>query len=198
MTPKEASKIDGDPPSRLSEWKKRYGLDLSSFKTDDDFRLWKLANVKPKGRRKGKADASMPALAPPTREAEGDDTWDSRLSRIRSNEREASRALQAAIKGGMVMQVPVLLKAHSSAVEAVATAEKLATDARKYTGELASRSDFLASMTEILSPIRQALDNLPTTLRARCNPERPELAHAVLEEWRDKLMATIAGNKEGL
>lgn len=128
-------------------------------------------------------------IPPPEKPAGADqDTWESRLKRSRDTERNTHGLLTAAIQSSSSAQIPGLLKSHSAAVEAVATAEKLASDARIHTGDLIHRETVRSIMRELLIPLREALDKLPAGQRTNCNPDHPDIAERALTEWRDKLL----------
>ena len=165
----------------VCKWKQK-GMPIDDLGKAKD---WLSVNVAAK--RRGEVTAlTLPAKENQT-QAHGD-TWEARLSRIRDSEREAGALVMAAIQSGAVAQLPNLLRCHSQAVEAVAVAEKLASDARMHSGELINRETVRSVMRELLTPLREALDKLPLGERTNCNPDHPEIAERALTEWRDKLI----------
>jgi hypothetical protein len=169
----------------ITKWKQK-GMPIGNA---SDAQVWLSVNVpqRQRGNNEGK-----PLPPPEQANVEGQDTWEARLLRSRTTERETSRLVQGAIASGSAAQLPTLLKSHSAAVEAVATAEKLAADARLHSGDLLKRDTVRRIMMEVATPVREALDGLPMSERSRCNPDHPEIAEKALKEWRDRLLGRVS------
>jgi len=45
--------------------------------------------------------------------------------------------------------------------------------------------------TDLLAPLRQEIEQMPKSLAGLCNPEDPETAQAVLEQWVEKTKLNI-------
>jgi hypothetical protein len=169
---------------QVSKWKAR-GMPVGDL---GKAKIWLAKNVASR-QREMKAAGDLRPLAKLTKPARPeDDQWLARLNRARANEREADRLLQSAIQGGKIGQIQPLLRAHTSAVESVANAEKLAKEAEIQGGDLVHRDSVREMMEQLLRPLREALDKLPLNERTNCNPEHPEIAERALTEWRDRLL----------
>ncbi len=63
----------------------------------------------------------------------------------------------------------------------------MAAEAQLGSGDVLRRSDALATMEAVLTPLNEALRKLPLNERTNCNPQNPEIAERALTEWRDRL-----------
>lgn len=181
MNQVELAKALGVSTALVSKWKAR-GMPIGDI---GEAQNWLSINVPAKSRGRIEAKGLPPPESNPVMDQ---DTWEARLKRARDTERETSALVKAAIAGGAAAQIPILLKSHSQSVEAVATAEKLAADARLHSGELIHRETVRGIMRELLTPLREALDKLPLAERTNCNSDHPEIAEAALTAWRDRLL----------
>lgn len=125
------------------------------------------------------------------------DTWEGRLVRARQTERETHKAYLDALASDS-KTVERLLVCHARSVQAVGEAEEIARKIQKDSGEIATRDEFRVIMATVLTPLRQALDGLPVNEATRCNPEMPDVARRVLEEWRDGLLVRLSGLEKKL
>ena len=169
--------------------------------TVEGARSWMAKNLNQNkaGRTRSKASAVRESLAEVLAKLESqapttdDASWEGMLGRARFAERASYASFVASLRAGDAVLAARYQGLHGKAAEAVATAEKMATDAKRQTGELVHRDDVRALMAEVLVPIRNALDTLPMTERNRCNPQAPEVAEAALRQWRDALLARFYG-----
>lgn len=169
---------------QVSKWKAR-GMPVNDL---GKAKVWLAKNVASRQREMKLAGDLKPLGKRKEPARPEDDQWLARLNRAKANEREADRLLQSAIQGGKVAQIQPLLRAHTSAVESVASAEKLAKEAEIQGGDLVHRDSVRAMMEDLLRPLREALDRLPVNERTNCNPDRPEIAERALKEWRGHLL----------
>lgn len=168
----------------VSKWKAR-GMPVGDL---GKAKVWLAQNVS-SFKREAKAEKDLKPLGKPsTPHSPQDDLWGARLDRARANEREADRLLQQAIQGGKVGQIQPLLKAHTDAIKAIASAEELAYAAEVKAGDMVHRDSVKSMLEQLLRPLREALDKLPLNERTNCNPDHPEIAERALKEWRDRLL----------
>jgi phage terminase Nu1 subunit (DNA packaging protein) len=169
--------------------------------TDDEgkARNWIRANIKPRGKPTAVAHepgSDVPTLPPAESPAPVEEfTWEARLARARKMEIDVYDAAQAAIGRKEFAQLTSLLGSYQRALQGIADAEVTAMEARIATGELIHRETARAILTEVLVPLRSALDVLPMTERSRCNPQQPEVAEAALRGWRDAFLLRLSQAK---
>jgi len=183
-------------PARVTEWEKR-GMPMHSIEAAAS---WRLVHARP---RKGSAALAAqsrqetPADDAPAKDAPAtDDGWEARLDRARKTEIEIHKTLMAALGAGDLNVLGRLQQAHVAAIKEIANAEKIALEVRLASKELRHADQVGEAMREALAPLRQRLDALPMELRGRCNPQRPEVAHAVLSEWVTRTLLLVANAEE--
>ncbi len=186
----------GISKSQLSQWK---GRKVNPCPTDDigKAKTWIAGNIKPRAKRK-KSDAGTatvpakdipPVLLPP---ADSEHTWEARLERARKMEYCIFETIRNTINAKQYAQLQSLLSSWQRANQGLVEAERDSQAIRRESGELIHRDTARAIMAELLIPIRNALDLLPMSERARCNPQSPETAQQALTEWRDKLLRSVS------
>ena len=192
LTNKELAAGLNVPRSRISEWLGR-GMPRTSIQAAAS---WRLVHARP---RKGKAAfiaqsrQETPADDAPAKDTPAtDDGWEARLNRTRKVETEIFDTLRKALAQGDVNMLGKLQSAHIAAVKEIAAAEAIALEARKASGELLHVDDVRRIQREVLAPLRQRLDLLPVQERSRCNPERPDIAHAALKEWLERTLLIVS------
>jgi hypothetical protein len=167
------------PASRVSEWIKR-GMPRTSVQVAA---TWRQVHARP---RKGNVSRVAPPRQP---EAESvvttgtDNGWEARLKRTQESELRIHDTLLAALGAGDFNVLQRLQAAHIGAVKEIAAAEKIALEVRTASEELIHRDTVREIMSELLVPLRGALDRLPLGERTNCNPDHPEIAEAALKDW---------------
>ncbi len=175
-------------PARFSEWEKR-GMPMHSIeaaaawrKVHAPARLKRAASAPQSTHRKGSGRG--PGNPPP---AKGDG-WEARLERTKQVEKQIYNSITKAIRQGDVMLLARLQSARAAALKEIRDAEQMAVEAQLGSGDMLRRSDALATMEAVLTPLNEALRKLPLNERTNCNPQNPEIAERALTEWRDRLM----------
>jgi hypothetical protein len=171
-------------PARISEWIPR-GLPRTSIEAAA---AWRKVHAP--------ARAKRPASAPQSRQGErssrravpakGND-WQSRLDRTKQVEKQIFNSISKAIRQGDVTLLARLQSARAAALKEIRDAEQMAAEAQLGSGDVLRRSDALATMEAVLTPLNEALRKLPLNERTNCNPQNPEIAERALTEWRDRL-----------
>ena len=175
-------------PARISEWIPR-GLPRTSIEAAA---AWRKVHAP--------ARAKRPASAPQSRQGKrsgrraiptkGDD-WQDRLERTKRVERQIFDSITKAIKQGDVTLLARLQSARAAALKEIRDAEQMAVEAQLGSGDMLRRSDALATMVAVLTPLREALLKLPLNERTNCNSSQPEIAERALTEWRDRFFVRM-------
>jgi hypothetical protein len=167
------------------------GADVSSAET---YLRWRRKHRESRASRPREKPATakperkaMPSRAPAT----GGDTWADRVERARRTEKETHSSYLDALARGDTAQLERLLSSHSRAVDQVSKIERLALEAERESGEMLRRSEALATMVAVLTPLREALLKLPLNERTNCNSSQPEIAERALTEWRDRFFVRM-------
>jgi hypothetical protein len=178
----------GVPPSRVSEWKSR-ARNPMPMTSIESAAAWRRVHAPARAKRPASASQSRQGKRSGHRAipAKGDD-WQSRLERTKDVERQIFDSITKAIKQGDVTLLARLQSARAAALKEIRDAEQMAVEAQLGSGDTLRRSDALATMVAVLTPLNEALRKLPLNERTNCNPQKPEIAERALTEWRDRLM----------
>jgi hypothetical protein len=179
LTNKELCDLSGESKSRVSEYFRR---DPPPPRDGPGFMRWLSETI-----NKHKVHLEIDG-SPGTNE---DFAWPARLKRARDNELAISRFCEAAIRDNKVGVIDKLLTAQAHSIELVAQAEKIATQIQLDLGEVVRREEIEAAIKEIGRRLVEFLEFLPISERQRCNPENPEVAQAVLTEWKERALQTF-------
>jgi hypothetical protein len=171
-------------PARVSEWEKR-GMPMHSIEAAA---AWRKVHAPARLKRAASAPQSRQGKrsgrrAIPTR---GDD-WQDRLERTKRVERQIFDSISKAIRQGDVTLLARLQSARAAALKEIRDAEQMAVEAQLGSGDMLRRSEAVAVMVAVLTPLNEALRKLPLNERTNCNPQNPEIAERALTEWRDRL-----------
>ena len=171
-------------PARVSEWDKR-GMPMHSIEAAA---AWRRVHAPARAKRPASASQSRQGKRSGRRAipAKGDD-WQDRLERTKRVERQIYDSIAKAIKQGDVTLLARLQSARAAALKEIRDAEQMAVEAQLGSGDMLRRSEAVAVMVAVLTPLNEALRKLPLNERTNCNPQNPEIAERALTEWRDRL-----------